>query len=377
MIPLNKPGRIKCSSYGQDLLGDFFPNKKSFLVSTASDALNIVYKQLYEREGSLRVGVSPLVCFQAIYPIVCNGHIPVFMDINPDTFNLDVNKFNDYDIQALEVIHLGGNPNEMDAIIKFANTRGIPVIEDCAQALGAKYDERYLGNYGDFAAFSLIKNLHAPSGGLLVSGIDLSSYLNKVPEMESWLRLYRKTKMYLEGKANHHPLNIWNLFYWGLMTLKGETAGYSLSKEESRLKTGDVEDIKRRFAGLESLLHRRAENAIRIIQEVDCRRAKIQVVPDRGVSNWNRIMFKLVDRDAAEVISLLRRRGIAANNLTQSYKHGFQPLISKDSVLGRYYRDRLEAYESIFPHIISIPSSPFLKEDEIKHIARQMNSILS
>ena len=377
MIPLNKPGRVNSSSCGGNLLEYYFPQNNTYLLSTASDALNVIYKRLFEEKGSIRVGVSPLVCFQAIYPIVCNGHVPVFMDINPDTFNLDVNKLNDYDIQALEVIHLGGNPNEMDTIIKFANTRGIPVIEDCAQALGAKYDERYLGNYGDFAAFSLIKNLHAPSGGLLVSVSDLSSYLNEVPEMGSLLRMYRKTKIYLEGMANHHPLNIWNLFYWGLMTLKGVAAGYSLSKDVHQLKSGDVEDIKRRFAALESLLHRRSENAIRIIQDVDCRRAKVQVVPERGVSNWNRIMFKLVDKDAEEVIGRLRREGIAANNLTQNYKHGFQPHVSKDRLLARFYQVRLEAYENLLPHIISVPSSPFLKEDEIRHISRQMNSILS
>lgn len=377
MIPLNKPGRLTSPNTSQHFLADLFPLRNAYVVSTASDALNIIYKKLYEERGALRVGVSPLVCFQAIYPIISNGHIPVYLDVDPDSFNLDPRKLAGRDdIQALEVIHLGGNPNEMDLILKYAQERGIPVIEDCAQAMGSSFDGRRLGNFGDYAAFSFIKNLHVPSGGFLLSKTDMSECLEKVPVLDKRIELYRKIKVWLESKADQRSYNVWNWLYGGLMSLKGDTP--SISKVCHQLKERDVREIETRLGGFDALLSQRLSNAELLINRIDTSHAMIQHVPDKGVSNRNRLMLRLIYRDADKVITALRNKGIAANNLTQNYKCGFQSHISQDFTLGKYYiRQELESYNQVFPRIIAIPSSPFLTTKEINHITYHLNALIS
>lgn len=377
MIPLNKPGRITVSSGGGDFLADHFKDRNAYYLSTASDALNVIFGRLYEEHGSLRVGVSPLVCFQAIYPIVTHGHVPVFLDIDPDTFNIDTHKLAERDdIQSLALIHLGGDPNEMDVIEKYSKERGIPVIEDCAQAMGSTYEGRFLGNFGDYAAFSLIKNLHVPSGGLLLSKTDMSGQVAHALAMGKILGRYRKLKIGLESRIDHRPCNVWNWLYSGLLSLK---QGASVVNDNGlhTLEKRDVDDVVRCFGSFETLYHRRLDNAEMIISGIDPLKAKVQQVPEKGVSNRNRVMFRLIDRDAEDVIKALRNKGIAANNLTQNYKCGFQPHVSGDHLLGRYFRKQeLEVYDSVFHKIVAVPSSPFLTKEEIEHINHNLNEII-
>lgn len=146
-MPLNKP-RIKSASgkYGDyaDFMSSNFRGLNSYVLSSAADGLHLIYKSLYEKRGTLKVGVSPLACFQAIYPIVRNGHIPVFVDIDDKTFNMDIDNLMKYPIvDVLEVIHLGGNPNEMDVLCEWARNKHVLLIEDCAQALGTCYKGKW------------------------------------------------------------------------------------------------------------------------------------------------------------------------------------------------------------------------------------------
>lgn len=373
MIPLNKPGYPK-SGCDYDFVSTFFPNKNSLITATAGDGLNLIYRQLREKHGAMRVAVSPFVCFQAIYPIVANGHTPVFIDIDKDTFNTDTAKLmNMEDIDAVELIHLGGNPNQMDVICQWAQQKNIIVIEDCAQALGSSFKEIPLGAYGDYAVFSLIKNLHAPMGGLLLGKSELPKEL--LPQVSTLLYYYRQVKKFLECHSNHHSYNAWNLFYLLLLKLKEKGAK---PINGSCYGIGADMDVELRNAlwTIESLNQKRASNASYMLDKVDKSKYKIQEVPKGGLSNRNRLLFRLQHPNAEEAIAQLRRAGIAANNLTQNYLNGFQPHVSRDRWLGVYYRkDNLECYDAIFKHVIAIPCSPFLKLSEMDHIVKTLNHI--
>ncbi len=378
MIPLNKPGHLGFDSNRHDFIAEHFQHKNVYYTSTASGALNIIYKKLYEDRGSLRIGVSPLTCFEAIYPIVINGHTPVFLDIDTHTFNLDTRLLAAHDdLQALQVIHLGGNPNNMDSILAYSKERCIPVIEDCAQALGATYKGLLLGYFGNFAAFSLIKNLHVPSGGLLLSNEDLTRDLVNIPTMGRLLELYRVLKIWLESKTNHKTYNIWNGLYSCLMSLRsGTNAPTNISTSILREQT--IKSIKKELDRFDCLLSQRLKNAERIISRINPSQALVQHVLMDCQSNRNRILLKLKKHSAISVITSLRSKGIAANNLTQSYRNAFQPHVSKDNLLGKYYsRKDLEGYDSVFPYLIAIPSSPFLTEEEIEHINCYLDMFIS
>lgn len=102
------------------------------------------------------------------------GGTPVFADVQEDTFNLapaEIERHITPRTKAIIPVHLFGQPAEMDKILEIARRRGIVVIEDCAQAIGAKYNGRCAGSMGDYGSLSFFptKNLGAyGDGGMLV-----------------------------------------------------------------------------------------------------------------------------------------------------------------------------------------------------------------
>ncbi len=111
-------------------------------------------------------------------PISLLGARPVFVDIDPRTYNLDPNKLEAAitpRTKAIIPVHLYGQPAEMDAIMEIARAHHIPVIEDAAQAHGATYRERNMGTMGLMTCFSFYpgKNLGAyGDAGALVTDDD-------------------------------------------------------------------------------------------------------------------------------------------------------------------------------------------------------------
>lgn len=103
--------------------------------------------------------------------------VPVFCDIDPDTFNLDWRKLPSLltpRTRAIIPVHIHGLPADMDEILDFARSHDLTVIEDAAQAHGATYKGRPVGTLGDMGCFSLqgSKNLPAGEGGLFVTNDD-------------------------------------------------------------------------------------------------------------------------------------------------------------------------------------------------------------
>lgn len=108
---------------------------------------------------------------------VLRGGVPVFVDIRPDTLNIDETKIEsaitDKTI-AICVVHYAGVGCEMDTIMDIADKHGLYVLEDAAQALGASYKGKKLGSIGDLSAISFheTKNIISGEGGALVINND-------------------------------------------------------------------------------------------------------------------------------------------------------------------------------------------------------------
>jgi dTDP-4-amino-4,6-dideoxygalactose transaminase len=117
--------------------------------------------------------ITPANTFIAVVEAIYNvGATPVIVDINPDTYNIDVAAMEAAITSRTRMIvpvHLYGMPADMDAINAVAKPKGIIVLEDASQSQGAKYKGRRVGGLGDSAAFSLYytKNL----GGYGEAGI--------------------------------------------------------------------------------------------------------------------------------------------------------------------------------------------------------------
>jgi perosamine synthetase len=110
----------------------------------------------------------------ALAPILYQGAIPVFAEVDPRTWNVTARaieqRLSDR-TKAIVVTHLFGNPCEMDDILALARERKLPVIEDCAQAYLARWDGRPVGSMGTIGCFSLQQGKHITTGegGLVVT----------------------------------------------------------------------------------------------------------------------------------------------------------------------------------------------------------------
>jgi dTDP-4-amino-4,6-dideoxygalactose transaminase len=110
-------------------------------------------------------------------PITHTGATPVFVDIEPASYNLDPNRVEDaitHRTRAILPVHLYGHPAPMRDLRDIADRHGLALIEDAAQAHGAEIDGRRCGSIGDLAAFSFYpgKNLGAYGDGGAVTGSD-------------------------------------------------------------------------------------------------------------------------------------------------------------------------------------------------------------
>lgn len=109
--------------------------------------------------------------------ILFYGGIPVFVDIEDETFNIDPKKIEEKitpRTKAIMLVHLFGHPADMDEILRIARKHNLKVIEDAAHAPGAKYKDQYVGAIGDIGGFSFNyhKHIHSGEGGLLVTQND-------------------------------------------------------------------------------------------------------------------------------------------------------------------------------------------------------------
>lgn len=107
-------------------------------------------------------------------PIIANGAIPKFADIDPETHNVlaeSIEKQITPKTKAIIVVHVWGNPCDMDAIMAVAKKHSLKVVEDCSHAHGATYKGKKVGSFGDVGCFSMqgSKVLSAGEGGILVT----------------------------------------------------------------------------------------------------------------------------------------------------------------------------------------------------------------
>jgi dTDP-4-amino-4,6-dideoxygalactose transaminase len=143
-------------------------------VSSGTDALIVSLMALGIGAGD-EVITTPYTFFATAGSIWRVGAKPVFVDIEPDTFNIDARKIEAAitdRTKAIIPVHLFGQTADMDAILEIAARRDLVVIEDAAQAIGARYRGRSAGSMGSIGCFSFCpsKNLGAlGDGGLVVT----------------------------------------------------------------------------------------------------------------------------------------------------------------------------------------------------------------
>jgi len=147
--------------------------KHAYAVTSGTAALHTAIAAIDPNPGDEIITTS-ITDMGALTPILYQGAIPVFADVDPRTYNVTaktIERCISPRTKAIMVTHLFGNPCDMDEIMALANARKIPVIEDCAQSYLARANGRLVGTLGAIGCFSLQQGKHITTGegGIVVS----------------------------------------------------------------------------------------------------------------------------------------------------------------------------------------------------------------
>ena len=166
---------------------------------------------------------TPITDMGGIAPILYQQAIPIFADVDPVSLNVtpeSVAKRITPRTRAIIATHLFGNPCDVVGIKRIADARGIPVIEDCAQAFLAKQDGRLVGTIGAIGAFSLQQGKHMTTGeGGIVVTAD--------PALARWMVLFSDKAW---GYGDPNPDHYFLALNYRMTDLQGAVARAQLDK---------------------------------------------------------------------------------------------------------------------------------------------------
>lgn len=148
-------------------------------VCNGTVALHLALLALDIRPGD-EVIVPTLTYIAAVNAISYTGARPVFVDSRPDDWQMnsvDVSRKVSKRTKALMIVHLYGHPCEMDSLNEIAHEHDLSVIEDCAEAFGARYNGKLVGTFGDVATFSFFgnKTITTGEGGMVATNDEILS----------------------------------------------------------------------------------------------------------------------------------------------------------------------------------------------------------
>lgn len=314
--------------------------KHAFGVASGTDALLLPLDALGIGAGD--EVIVPAFGFIATADVVVRlGATPVFVDIDPVTFNMDPAKVEAAitpRTRAIIPVYLFGQTADMNALLEIGRNHKLPIIEDVAQAMGAEYNGRKLGSLGLFGAFSFYptKNLGgAGDGGMITTNDD---------EMARRIRLYRD-----HGKNNEGVF---------------EVVGYN-----SRLDAIQARYLSYKLPELDDSIQDRIENARLYNQLFANSEVETPTVPDDMSHSFNLYTIKVRDRNRLQ--AFLREKEIQ----TAVYYPYAMPMAPALQRFGAKAGD-FPASEEAARMVLSLPVWPGLKRREIERVAECVNQFL-
>lgn len=314
---------------------------------------------------------SPLTCKVALLPILGAGNRIRFHDVKKSDWTLDPktieNELNDDSI-AIQAIHLGGYPCDMQSLRKIADKHNLVLIEDCAQGYGASYDEIPTGKIGDIACYTLTKNLFSLGGGVFAT------------DNKEWYKKAKNEQLKFSSESNI------KIVYRIIMALLGTHRKYGFGEKLYQFLKGkpniviDEEELNL----LEKELKRPARIYLKscaarwgkIVKLVETRKTEARELLDALMLDERLLqsslhtessftkLFILSENDSLSAIRKLNESGIEAMHLEHKHKIYYQEKLmhyddNKDQKSG------LEVYDSIHDNLMSLPVDMKLLEKEV------------
>jgi dTDP-4-amino-4,6-dideoxygalactose transaminase len=327
--------------------------KYAFGVSSGTAALHIAHKVSGIKEGD-EVIVPSLTFVATANSVLYCGAKPVFADITSlDDFNISpddiLEKITDK-TKAITVVHYGGYPCDMDAIMEIANDHDLKVIEDAAHAPGAEFKGKKCGAIGDVGCFSFFanKNLVTGEGGMIVTNDD------SLTEKIRIIRSHGMTTLTWDRHKGHaHSYDVIDMgFNYRINDLASALGLVQLGKLEENNKKRE-----------------------KIVEEY---RKRLKAIPDISIPFENH-----KGKSSYHVFPVLLSEDISREEFIERLKEkGIQTSIHYPPIhLFTYYRKMFGFKEGWLPktefvgeHEVTLPLHPLMNKEEVRYIGEIINN---
>ena len=183
----------------EKMFAEYVDVKHAVMVNSGSSANLIALSVLtnYKCKNKLVSGdevLVPALCWStSVFPIIQCNLTPIFVDIDSDTLNInieDLEKKITSKTKAIMLVHVLGNSTDMYKLMDIVNRHNLILIEDTCESLGSKYNEKYLGTFGDIGTYSFYYSHHLTTmeGGMIVTNNDDDYELMKCLRAHGWSR---------------------------------------------------------------------------------------------------------------------------------------------------------------------------------------------
>jgi perosamine synthetase len=181
----------------EQAIASYTDTRHAVAVSSGTAALHLIVKALGIGPGD-EVLVPSFTFAASVNAFLYEGALPVFVDIEGDTYNIDPRDLERKitpRTRAIMAVDVFGHPAEWDELLRIADKHGLKIIDDSCEALGAEFKGRRLGGFGDAAAFAFYPNkqMTTGEGGIVVTNDERTARLCRSlrnqgrAEMGSWL----------------------------------------------------------------------------------------------------------------------------------------------------------------------------------------------
>lgn len=320
---------------------ELYDKPHTLTTSNGTTALHLIYLALGLKPGD-EIIVPGFAFLAASNIAIQMGLVPKFAEVDPETWCVtaeDIRKKITDKTKAIVPIHTYGNVCEMDEIMALGKEFNIPIIEDCAESLFSKINGRYCGTFGDINSFSFqaTKTITTGEGGLVVTE-------NK--DLYDKMVLYRSHGLLERGK------------YWH------EIPGHNfrLTNLQAALGVAQFEVKDLIIKSREQMYH----HYLNFLNDVD------GITFQKYNSNVDPVVWAIAikinptvfGKSRDEIIDELKAKGIET-----------RPGFVASSLLKIYEPHHLSICEDLSNHIISLPSSPTLSEEDIKYVCEELLSL--
>jgi len=327
-------------------------------VSSCTSALHLALEAVGVTAGD--EVLIPTLTFASTGEIVVHlGARPVLLDCQADTFNIDPEKIQEKitpRTKAIIPVHYGGQPCEMDRILKIARDHGLKVIEDAAHAIPSRYGDQVVGSIGDITCFSFYANktLTTGEGGMITT--DNDDYADRMRIMslhgisrDAWKRFSAEGSWYYEILAPGYKFN---------MTDMAAALGiHQLARCDELWKA-------------RSRIAKRYDAALADLPEITTPFVELNIQHSRHLYVIQLELDKLrIDRN--RFIEELNGAGVGTSvHYTPLHMHPYY----RDTF--GYQPDDLPVATSVYGRIISLPIYPGMTDEQIDYVTATVRQIV-